>query len=107
MGGVLCVAGSDAINTSVFDLGLMVFFGVLGYLMRKLGFPIAPFVLAFVLGPMFETTLRQSLQQSQGDATIFVTRPISAVILLLTVLVLVQVIRHQLREGAAARAERP
>ena len=104
---VLCVAGSYAINTSVFDLGLMVFFGVLGYLMRKLGFPIAPFVLAFVLGPMFETTLRQSLQQSQGDATIFVTRPISAVILLLTVLVLVQVIRHQLREGAAARAEGP
>ena len=59
----------------------MIVFGVLGYLMRKLGYEPAPLVLAFVLGPMLENNLRKSLILSQGDLMIFVERPISAVCL--------------------------
>jgi putative tricarboxylic transport membrane protein len=59
----------------------MFIFGIIGYLMRKLKFPAAPVVLALVLGPLVERTLRQSLTISHGDVSIFFTRPISAVLI--------------------------
>ncbi len=59
------------------DVWLMLIFGVVGYLMRKLDYPMAPAVLAIVLGPLAEPALRQSLIGSHGDMTIFFTRPIS------------------------------
>ena len=62
----------------------MIFFGVLGYLFKKFDFEIAPFLLAFVLGDMFEEALRQSLIMSRGDFTVFFSRPISAAFLLIT-----------------------
>lgn len=62
---------------------VMVLFGVLGYLMRKFSYEPAPLVLAFVLGPMLENNLRKSLILSQGDFTVFIERPISAVCLVL------------------------
>ena len=57
----------------------MLLFGVVGYLLRKLNYPVAPAVLAIVLGPLAERSLRQSLLGSHGDVSIFLTRPISAV----------------------------
>ena len=64
----------------------MLFFAFIGYGMRKLKFDPAPLPLAFVLGPMVERSLRQSLLISGGDLTIFVTRPISGTLIVITVL---------------------
>ncbi len=80
---MFCVVGVFASGNAVFDVFVMVLFGVLGYLMRKFGYEPAPLVLAFVLGPMLENNLRKSLILSQGDFTIFIERPISAVCLVL------------------------
>jgi putative tricarboxylic transport membrane protein len=82
---MFCVVGVFASGNAVFDVFVMVMFGVLGYLMRKFGYEPAPLVLAFVLGPMLENNLRKSLILSHGDFTIFVDRPISAVCLVLAV----------------------
>jgi len=75
---VLCIVGGYAPEQSMHDVWLMLIFGVAGYLMRKLNYPVAPAVLAIVLGPLAERSMRQSLLLSQGEFTIFVTRPISA-----------------------------
>ena len=80
---MFCVVGVFASGNAVFDVFVMVLFGVLGYLMRKFGYEPAPLVLAFVLGPMLENNLRKSLILSQGNFTIFIERPISAVCLVL------------------------
>ena len=85
---LFCLVGSYAINLSILDLYLMLGFGVLGYLMRKFDFDTAPLVLAFLLGPMMEVAMRQSLILSQGSFTIFVTRPISAICLGIAILLL-------------------
>jgi putative tricarboxylic transport membrane protein len=82
---MFCIVGVFASGNAVFDVFVMVVFGVLGYLMRKFGYEPAPLVLAFVLGPMLENNLRKSLILSHGDFQIFVARPISAVCLLLAV----------------------
>jgi putative tricarboxylic transport membrane protein len=76
----ISAVGVFTTDNNIFDMWVMLTFGVIGYLMRKLKFPAAPVVLALVLGPMVERTLRQSLTISHGDVTIFFTRPISAVL---------------------------
>jgi putative tricarboxylic transport membrane protein len=70
------------------DVWLMLIFGVVGYLMRKLDYPLAPAVLAIVLGPLAEPALRQSLIGSHGDMMIFVERPISGTIMAVAVLLI-------------------
>jgi putative tricarboxylic transport membrane protein len=72
----------------MFDLGLLVGFGLLGYVMAKLKYPSAPLILGFVLGDAMERALRQSLMMSQGDLTALVQRPISAIMLGCAVLIL-------------------
>jgi putative tricarboxylic transport membrane protein len=78
--------GAYALNNNVSDIWIMILFGVVGYLMRKFDYPAAPVVLALVLGPLMETNFRRALQISQGDYSIFLTHPISAVLLLAAVL---------------------
>ena len=78
---LFCLIGAYSMNNVVFDLYVMILFGIVGYTMRKFGYEGAPLILAFVLGPMLENALRQSLLISQGSFLIFVTRPISAVAL--------------------------
>jgi len=73
----VCAIGAYAVNNSTMDIWYMLIFGVVGYLCKKLDYPIAPMVLALVLGDMAESALRQSLIMSQGSPMIFVTRPIS------------------------------
>ena len=100
---VLCVIGGYAPTQSMHDVWLMLVFGVVGYLMRKLDYPMAPAVLAIVLGPLAETSMRQSLLISDGSFLIFFTRPISGPIMLVAIalflLPLIQRLRG--RRGAA------
>jgi putative tricarboxylic transport membrane protein len=76
---LFCLIGAYSINYSVMDVLIMIVFGVFGYLMRKFEYEGAPLVLAYVLGPLLEMSLRQSLTMSDGNFSIFFTRPISAV----------------------------
>jgi putative tricarboxylic transport membrane protein len=77
----LCIAGVYSQANSVEDCWLLVGFGLLGWLMKRYDWPAAPMVLGLVLGPLFETALRQSLTLSHGSFAIFATRPISAALL--------------------------
>lgn len=85
---LLCVCGAYAVNSSTFDLLILVFGGGAGYLMRRTGFPIAPLIIGLLLGPGFESALRQSLVFSNGSLAIFWSRQISLVLLCLLVLVI-------------------
>jgi putative tricarboxylic transport membrane protein len=86
---IVSVVGVYSVNNNVFDVFLLVVFGLLGYLMRKIDVPAAPMVLAFVLGPLAERAVRQSLVISQNDPTIFLRRPVAAVFIGLAVLALI------------------
>ncbi|MDF2524580.1 MAG: transporter [Clostridiales bacterium] len=79
--------GAYSISNSLFDVGAMLGFAVLGYVFKKLDIPLAPIVLTFILGGMMESSLSQSLNIFKGDFTKFFTRPISGVVLGLTVLI--------------------
>lgn len=85
---VFCVIGAYSINQSVFDIWVMLICGVLGYLLRKLELPMAPLVLGLILGPSIEKSLRTSLEMSAGDFWIFLSRPLSATLLALAVVIL-------------------
>src|SRR5215470_16195963 len=82
---VVCAVGSYAVHNSMMDVWYMLIFGVVGYAFKKLDYPLAPLVLALVLGDMAENALRQSLIMSQGSLGIFVMRPIAGVITALAV----------------------
>ena len=86
---LLAVVGTYAANLNIFDVWVMIGFGVLGYLLVKLGYELGPFILALVLGPLFEQSLRQSLIMSSDNVLIFLTRPISAALLGIGVVLLV------------------
>ena len=77
---VVCAIGAYAVSSRPIDIWYMLIFGVVGYLFKKLDYPIAPLVLALVLGDLSENALRQSLIMSQGSLAVFVTRPIAGVI---------------------------
>jgi putative tricarboxylic transport membrane protein len=83
---VISIVGVYSINGSMFDVWLLAIFGLLGYVMKKTDFPTAPLVLAFVLGPLLEQAVRRSLIISQGDISIFVTRPWAIFFLVITAL---------------------
>lgn len=85
---VLCIVGSYAVSNNLFDVKLTIIFGVLGYIMQKLNFPIAPVVLGIVLGPIAEVSMRQALIMSKGNYAIFFIRPISIVLLILAIICL-------------------
>lgn len=86
---LVCLIGAYSLNNSVVELGIMLFFGLVGYLMKKFSYEPAPLVLALVLGPMFEETLRQSLILSKGNPIIFFSRPISAVLVTISLSLLI------------------
>jgi len=78
---LFCIVGSYSVRHNLFDVGLMFSAGLAGYLMKRFGYEPAVLALAFILGPLLEVSLRQSLLLSQGSFLIFVTRPVSAVAL--------------------------
>lgn len=86
---LITLLGAYTINNSMFDVALVVFFGAVGYLMKKFGFEPGPLVLAFVLGSLLESSIRRSLLMLGGDVGGFFTRPISATLLFLFIFVAV------------------
>jgi putative tricarboxylic transport membrane protein len=90
-GGILVFAtlGVYSLANSLVDVLIMYVIGVIGFFMRRYDFPVGPMILGVILGPMLEAQFRRALQISQGDLTVFFTRPISAILLLTAVAALV------------------
>lgn len=101
----ICI-GAYSVTQSVFDVWMVLGFGLLGYLARVLDFPTAPLLLGFVLGPLLEENFRRSMILSQGDFTTFLTRPVSASVLAVSVLLLAwSGVAHLRERRRAARLE--
>ncbi len=90
---LFCIVGVYAVNSSVVDVGIMSAMGVIGYLLRKLEFEIAPIVLGVVLAPIFEFSFRQALAMSDGHYAIFVQRPISVTFLAVALVMILLALR--------------
>ena len=86
---VICAIGAYTVNNSMFDVVMMLVFGVMGYLFKKLKYPLAPMVLALVLGDMAEASFRQAMLISQGSMNIFWSNPLVASIAGLAIAMLV------------------
>lgn len=102
---LFCMIGSYSINSSDLDMLIMIAFGVIGYLMKKFDYEGAPMVLAYVLGPMLEMALRQSLTMSNGSFSIFVTRPIAAVGILIAILLVASPLLRRARDRQRKAAD--
>ncbi len=99
---LFCVLGAYTVGNSVFDLFVMIGFGVLGFIMRLIGFEPAPLVLAYILGPLFEENLRRTLVVSDGSFAVFLERPIALSLLTIAIVVpLLSVLVPRLRRVAA------
>ena len=94
---VFCAIGVFSLNNSIFDVYLMAGFGLIGYILLKLDCEPAPMLLGFIIGPMLEEYMRRALLLSRGDYTVFVTRPISAVMLFVAVAALIVVLLPAVR----------
>jgi putative tricarboxylic transport membrane protein len=86
---VISTAGVYGAGNSVFNVGLLFVFGLLGYLMRRFDFPAAPLIVGLILAPMAEQSMRQALTISQGEWSAFFTRPLSGSLMAISVLLLV------------------
>jgi putative tricarboxylic transport membrane protein len=92
---LLCVVGTYSANKNIFDLWVMLGFGIGGYVLRKLEYDLAPFVIAFVLAPLLEQSLRQSLAMSPDGALIFIERPVTALLLAAAAVLVILMCRRQ------------
>ncbi|HYH02016.1 MAG TPA: tripartite tricarboxylate transporter permease, partial [Bacillota bacterium] len=101
----LCVVGAYGLNNRLFDVWSLLFFGVLGYVLEKFKYPVAPIILGFILGPMAETNLLRSMQFSNGSFMPFLTRPIALGLLVAAVISLVAVAwkNHQNKKSASVQ----
>lgn len=90
--------GAYTIRNNLFDVWMAVLFGVVGYIMRKLDYPVAPFVLCLVLSPLLENSLQQSLGLYRGDILQFMTRPMAAVLLVVAVLLTMASVYSRFRD---------
>jgi TctA family transporter len=97
--------GIYSVNGSSFEIYLTALFGIFGFVCMKLGFPLAPMLLGYVLGPMMEENLRRSMLQSGGDPTVFVTRPLSLAFIVVTVLILLVMVVPAVRKRREAIAD--
>ena len=95
---VFCIIGIYTVNNSVTDVWLTVAFAVFGYILYKFDCEPAPLVLGFILGPLMEENLRRTMTMARGDVTVFVSRPISAVLLALAVFIILLVVLPQFRK---------
>src|SRR5699024_10934864 len=86
---VFCMIGVYALSFNTFDLYLLLIFGVIGYFLKVFNFPPAPFILSFILGCMLEQNMRQAMTISNGSLSIFIERPVSLVLLIVTILALI------------------
>jgi len=103
---VFATLGVYSLGNSVVDLITLYAIGVVGFLMRRFGFPVAPAVIGMILGPLAEQQFRRALSISQGDYSVFVTRPLSLTLLVLSALALVVPVVLDVRaKRVAARRE--
>ena len=86
---VFATLGVYSLANSLIDVLIMYLIGVVGFFMRRYDFPVGPMILGVILGPLLEAHFRRALQISQGDLTVFLTRPISGILLLVAVAVLI------------------
>jgi putative tricarboxylic transport membrane protein len=101
---VFATLGVYGLNRSVFDLVLLYLIGLLGYLMRRFDFPVAPCVIGLILGPLAEEQFRRALSISQGDTSVFFTHPLSATLLAIAALALIgPIIFRLLQQRGAAK----
>ena len=94
-----CIIGAFSVSNSIFDVGALFFFGFLGYVLRRMNFDLAPLILGFILGPILETSARQSLIMSAGQFSIFFASTISAILLGLTLAVLAIAVYSEIKKG--------
>ncbi len=92
---ILCAVGTYVINSNFFEIATMLFFGIIGYVIRKLDMPIGPFLIAFILGPLFESNLRRTMILFDNNLALVYTRPISVVFFILAALSLFFILRNQ------------
>lgn len=85
---LFCIIGVYSLNNNIYEILIMMLFGFIGYILRKLDYSMAPFLLAMVLGPMMETSFRQSMAIAEGNPAIFFQRPFSAILLVSIILIL-------------------
>ena len=104
---IVCVLGSYALNQAQVDVWVMLASGALGFVLRQARFPMGPLVLALILGPMAESNLRRALVLSQGDISVFLTRPIAVVLLAITAgSLLWPLIRRRSRRSTGLNSDR-
>jgi putative tricarboxylic transport membrane protein len=101
---VICAIGAYTVHSSMFDVVMMLVFGIFGYLFKKLKYPLAPLVLALVLGDMAETNFRQSMLSSQGALSIFWDNPLVGTLMTLALALLLWPVLPALRRRLRARA---
>jgi putative tricarboxylic transport membrane protein len=97
---IFCIIGAYGLKQNLFDVWVMLGFGIVGYLLRKLDFPIAPAILALILGPMMERSLRTTLEISGGSLAIFLDRPLALALLAVPVIVVATLI---LKPGSVSK----
>lgn len=104
----MCVIGSFAVNNNMFDVVVMLFFGVVGYLMVRNGIPLVPLIIAFILGPMLENSLGQALLMSDGSVRIFLSSWLSIFFLVLTALSIIgiSISQHRARNSSVNSGHR-
>ena len=100
---VMCTVGSYAVANRAFDCQSIIFFGIIGYLMSKLKMPVAPFILAFILGGNAETYFRRGLMMTDGSIMPFITRPISAILIGVTFIVMIGSVVKEWKRYRAGR----
>jgi putative tricarboxylic transport membrane protein len=89
----VCVVGAYSPRNAMFDVWIALIFGVVGFIMKKKGWPLAPLILGFLLGDMFEVSLRQSLSMSGGSVSIFWNRPVAAILVVCTVIMAILTVK--------------
>jgi TctA family transporter len=94
---LFCCIGTYSITNSVFDIWVMLLFGALGLFLIKVGAEPAPFILGFILGPLMEENFRRAMNLSRGNPMVFIERPISALLLAMSVVLLVILILPAVR----------
>ncbi len=101
---ILCITGAFACNNTTFDVILMLGFAIVGYILVELDFPVTPMVIAMILGPIAESSMRRALSMSDGSWMIFITRPISLTFILISMAALLfPVVRHFWRLRALSK----
>jgi putative tricarboxylic transport membrane protein len=98
-----CIIGTYSVSNSLFDVGMLFFFGLVGYVLRRLNYDLAPLILGFILGPILETSARQSLIMSGGTFGIFYASSITVVLLALSAFVLATAVYTELRKGKLSK----